>query len=144
MGSSFFGGMTNLDGLAKSTTNKLAGAMTKFSVLVIGLVITFFVMNSQYLEYLPKFSLAAIMIFSGWKMIMGLWHVGHYGQYAMILATVCGLLVYKVGIFEGLLIAMAVHGLINFVVFIQADKVPGKVIIKKYLDKFSSGGGGAD
>jgi MFS superfamily sulfate permease-like transporter len=144
MGSSFFGGMTNLDGLAKSTTNKLAGAMTKFSVFVIGIVVTFFVMNSQYLEYLPKFSLAAIMIFSGWKMIMGLWHVAHYGQYAMILATVCGLLVYKVGIFEGLLIAMAVHGLINYVVFSQADKVPSKVIIKKYLDKFSSGGGGAD
>ena len=144
MGSSFFGGMTNLDGLAKSTTNKLAGAMTKFSVLVVGVVVAFFVMNSQYLEYLPKFSLAAIMIFSGWKMIMGLWHVAHYGQYAMILATVCGLLVYKVGIFEGLLIAMAVHGLINYVVFSHADKVPGKVIIKKYLDKFSSGGGGAD
>jgi MFS superfamily sulfate permease-like transporter len=144
MGSSFFGGMTNLDGLAKSTTNKLAGAMTKFSVLVIGIVVAFFAMNSQYLEYLPKFSLAAIMIFSGWKMIMGLWHVAHYGQYAMILATACGLLVYKVGIFEGLLIAMAVHGLINYIVFSQADKVPGKVIIKKYLDKFSSGGGGAD
>ena len=29
MGASFFGGMTNLDGLAKSTTNKLAGAMTQ-------------------------------------------------------------------------------------------------------------------
>jgi hypothetical protein len=43
-----------------------------------------------------------------------------------------------------LLIAMAVHGLINYIVFSQADKVPGKVIIKKYLDKFSSGGGGAD
>ena len=35
MGSSFFGGMTNLDGLAKSTTNRLAGAYTKFSVLII-------------------------------------------------------------------------------------------------------------
>lgn len=142
MGSSFFGGMTNLDGLAKSTTNKLAGAMTKFSVLIIGVVVTFFVMNSQYLEYLPKFSLAAIMIFSGWKMIMGLWHVAHYGQYAMILATLCGLLVYKIGIFEGLLIAMAVHGFINYVVLNQADKIPGKTIIKKYLQKFSSGGGG--
>ena len=46
MGSSFFGGMTNLDGLAKSTTNRLAGAMTKFSILIIGSVVTFFVMNS--------------------------------------------------------------------------------------------------
>ena len=30
--------------------------MTKFSVLVIGVVVAFFVMNSQYLQYLPKFS----------------------------------------------------------------------------------------
>lgn len=88
MGSSFLGGMTNLDGVAKSTTNKLAGAYTKFSVLVIGLVILFFVLNTQYLEYLPKFSLAVIMIFTGWKMIMGLMHVAHQGQYAMILAHI--------------------------------------------------------
>ena len=29
MGATFFGGMTNLDGLAKSTTNTVAGAVTK-------------------------------------------------------------------------------------------------------------------
>ncbi|WP_245727697.1 SulP family inorganic anion transporter [Nitrosovibrio tenuis] len=138
MGSSFFGGMTNLDGLAKSTTNKLAGAMTKFSVFIIGLVVTFFVMNSQYLEYLPKFSLAVIMIFSGWKMISRLWYVAHHGHYAMLLAIFCGLLVYQVGIFEGLLIAMAMHGLVNYLVFHRAGGIPGKVIIKKYLKKFSS------
>ncbi|WP_292953648.1 hypothetical protein [Nitrosomonas sp.] len=34
--------MTNLDGIAKSTTNKLAGAYTKFSVLIIGCFILFF------------------------------------------------------------------------------------------------------
>jgi len=45
MGSSFFHGMTNLDGLAKSTTNKLAGAITKFSVLIIGFVVCFFTFN---------------------------------------------------------------------------------------------------
>ena len=54
MGSSFFGGMTNLDGLAKSTTNKLAGAYTKFSVLIVGFVVTFFTFNPAYLDYLPK------------------------------------------------------------------------------------------
>ncbi len=139
MGSSFFGGMTNLDGLAKSTTNRLAGAMTKFSILIIGLVVTFFVMNSQYLEYLPKFSLAVIMIFSGWKMISRIWDVAHHGQYAMLLAIFCGLLVYQVGIFEGLLIAMALHGLVNYLVFHRAGRIPGKVILKKYLQKFSSG-----
>lgn len=137
IGSSFFGGMTNLDGLAKSTSNALAGAMTKFSVLVIGVVVAFFVMNSQYLQYLPKFSLAAIMIFTGWKMISRLWNVAYHGQYAMILAIACSLLVYKVGIFEGLLTAIAVHGLVNYLVFHQAGKIPTKVIIRKYMKKFS-------
>jgi len=141
MGSSFFGGMTNLDGLAKSTTYKLAGAYTKFSLVIVGAVITFFVTNTHYLEYLPKFSLAAIMIFSGWKMIMGLWHVAHYGQYALILATVTGLLVFKIGIFEGMVVALAVHGLVNYLVFNQAGKIPSKVIVKKYFEKFSPGGG---
>ena len=40
MGGSF-GGMTNLDGLAKSSTNHLAGAYTKLSVLVIGILMIF-------------------------------------------------------------------------------------------------------
>lgn len=146
MGSSFFGGMTNLDGLAKSTTNKLAGAMTKFSVLILGLVIVFFLIYSQFLEYLPKFALAAMMIFSGWKMILGLVHVSHHGPYALLLATLCAGLVFKVGIFEGLLIAMAVHGLVHYMVYYNSDKVPSKTIIKKYLEKISSSGGagGAD
>ncbi|MDP2855409.1 MAG: SulP family inorganic anion transporter [Smithellaceae bacterium] len=138
MGASFFGGMTNLDGLAKSTTNQLAGAYTKFSVLIIGIVITFFVFFSQYLEYLPKFALAAIMIFTGWKMIIGLRHVIHHGPYALMLALLCGVLVYKVGIFEGLLIALAVHGIVHFLVFRKVDQLSTKSIVRKYLEKFSS------
>ncbi len=141
MGSSFFGGMTNLDGVAKSTTNKLAGAYTKFSVLIIGMVILFFVLNAHFLEYLPKFSLAAIMIFTGWKMMMGLLHVAHNGQYAMILATLCALLVYKLGIFEGLLISLVFHGLINFIVFYQVQNIKSKEIIKRYLKRFAGDGG---
>jgi MFS superfamily sulfate permease-like transporter len=50
IGSRFFGGMTNLNGLAKSTTYRLAGAYTEVSVLIIGYVVTFFVINLQYLE----------------------------------------------------------------------------------------------
>ena len=141
MGASFFGGMTNLDGLAKSTTNRLAGAYTKFSVLIIGIVVTFFVLFSQYLEYLPKFALAAIMIFTGWKMIIGLRHVVHYGPYALMLALLCGVLVYKVGIFEGLLIAMAVHGIIHYLVFRKVDQMSNKDIVKKYIEKFKGDGG---
>ena len=134
MGSSFFGGMTNLDGLAKSTTNRLAGAYTKFSVLIIGCVVTFFTFNTHSLEYLPKFALAVIMIFSGWKMIEGLVHVTHHGPYAMILAILCGVLVFKVGIFEGLLIAMAVHGIVHYMVYANLDKMPGRAIVKRYID----------
>ena len=134
LGSSFFGGMTNLDGLAKSTTNRLAGAYTKFSVLIIACVVTFFTFNTHALAYLPKFALAVIMIFTGWKMIEGLVHVTHHGPYAMILAILCGVLVFKVGIFEGLLIALAVHGGVHYMMYANLDKMPGKDIIKRYID----------
>jgi MFS superfamily sulfate permease-like transporter len=136
MGSSFFGGMTNLDGLAKSSTNRLAGAYTKLSVLVIALMITFFVINIQYLDYLPKFALGIIMIFVGIKMIMGLMHVAHFGRYALLLAILCGLLVYWVGIFEGLLIALAVHAFINFVIFKERDNIGTNDMVKNYMNKF--------
>lgn len=134
MGSSFFGGMTNLDGLAKSTTNRLAGAYTKFSVLIIGCVVSFFTFNTHFLVYLPKFALAIIMIFSGWKMIEGLVHVTQHGPYAMILAILCGLLVFKVGIFEGLLAAMAVHGIVHYMMYANLEKMPGRAIVKRYID----------
>jgi len=141
LGASFFGGMTNLDGLAKSTTNRLAGAYTKFSVLIIGCVVTFFTFNTHALVYLPKFALAIIMIFSGWKMIEGLVHVTHHGPYAMILAILCGVLVFKVGIFEGLLIAMAVHGFVHYMMYANLDKMPGKAIVKRYIDDLKKNGG---
>ncbi|MBL8501555.1 MAG: SulP family inorganic anion transporter [Nitrosomonas sp.] len=134
LGSSFFGGMTNLDGLAKSTTNKLAGAMTKFSVLVIGSVVCFFTFNTHYLDYLPKFALAAIMLFTGYKMIAGLVHVTHYGPYALILAFLTAGLVYKVGIFEGLLVAMLIHGVVHYLVYTKHENMPGKSVIKRYFD----------
>ena len=136
MGSSFFGGMTNLDGLAKSSTNRLAGAYTKFSILIIALLITFFVINIQYLEFLPKFALGIIMMFVGIKMIMGLLHVAHHGRYALLLAVLCGLLVYKVGIFEGLLIALAVHAIINFVIFKERENIMPKEMVRNYFAKF--------
>lgn len=134
MGASFFGGMTNLDGLAKSTTNKLAGAYTKFSVLIIGSVVCFFTFNVEYLDYLPKFALAAIMIFTGWKMIAGLGHVIHHGPYALMLAILTGALVFEVGIFEGLLIAMAIHGVVHYLVYNKNDQIPGKQVVKRYFD----------
>ena len=134
MGSSFFGGMTNLDGLAKSTTNRLAGAYTKFSLVFICSVVAFFLFNSEYLEYLPKFALAAIMMFSGYKMIAGLVHVTHYGPYAMMLAIATGLLVFELGIFEGLIIALVAHAIIHYMVYTKSENLPGKSVIKRYFE----------
>ena len=136
MGASFFGGMTNLDGLAKSSTNRLAGAYTKLSVLVIGVLITFFVFNSQYLHYLPYFALAIIMSFVGIKMFLGLLHIAAFGPYAVLLATVCAGLVFKVGIFEGLIITLVIHGVISYVIFSKIESMPAGTIVSKYFKKF--------
>lgn len=136
MGASFFGGMTNLDGLAKSSTNRLAGAYTKLSVLVIGILITFFVFNSQYLHYLPYFALAIIMTFVGIKMLLGLLHVATFGPYAVLLATLCAGLVFKVGIFEGLIITLVIHAVISYVIFSKIESMPAGTIVSKYFQKF--------
>lgn len=138
MGASFFGGMTNLDGLAKSSTNHLAGAYTKFSVLIIGLIITFFVFNVEYLDNLPYFALAIIMAFVGIKMIFGLLHVAGYGPYALLLATICAVLVFKVGIFEGLIITLIIHAIISSVIYSKIDSMPAGTIIRKYFKKFKN------
>lgn len=90
LGSSFFGGMTNLDGLAKSSTNAYAGAVTKLSNL---------------------FCAAVILV-----MIFGLKSVyDHHGKHTICLAAICGLLVYKLGIFEGLPLCLGLHTLIHIV-----------------------------
>jgi MFS superfamily sulfate permease-like transporter len=137
MGSSFFGGMTNLDGLAKSATNALAGAVTKMSNLFTGLVLLIFLLEPHLLEHLPYFSLAVLMIFTGWKMIAGLVHVASHGSYALLLALFCGILTYTVGIFEGLIVVLGVHLFINFVIF-RHDHIPLVEILKKFAHKFGN------
>lgn len=115
MGATFFGGMTNLDGLAKSTTNTVAGAVTKLSNLFTSLVLLVFVLFPVLLSYLPEYALGIIMVYSGWKMIANIAHVRAEGRYALIMAGVCGLLVWKLGIFEGLLLLLAAHGVIQLI-----------------------------
>lgn len=113
LGATFFGGMTNLDGLAKSTTNATAGAITKLSNLVTAFVIFLIILFPKTLDYFPKYALGIIMIYSGWKMIANLGHVKKEGVYAMTMSSLCGLLVFKFGIFEGLLIILVCHSLIQ-------------------------------
>ena len=122
MGATFFGGMTNLDGLAKSTTNTVAGAVTKLSNLFTSLVLLVFVFFPQLLSYLPEYALGIIMVYSGWKMVANIAHVRAEGRYALIMAGICGLLVWKLGIFEGLLLVLAAHAIIQFIFMKRLDK----------------------
>lgn len=133
--SSFFGGMTNLDGLAKSSTNRMAGALTKMSNLFVAAVLGVVLVFPVLLTWLPEFSLAVLMIFTGWKMIAGLFHVAHEGRYAFGLALLCGLLVFQLGIFEGLLIVLGVHSFIVYVVYRQ-EQLPTLAIFKKFIKLF--------
>ncbi|MFK7950962.1 MAG: SulP family inorganic anion transporter [Saprospiraceae bacterium] len=115
LGATFFGGMTNLDGLAKSTTNTVAGAVTKLSNLFTAMVLLIFVLFPSLLSYLPEYALGIIMVYSGWKMIANIAHVRSEGRYALIMAGICGVLVFEAGIFEGLLIVLALHTIIQFI-----------------------------
>lgn len=110
-----FGGMTNLDGLAKSTTNTVAGAVTKRSNLVTSLFILGVVMAPWVIEALPLYTLSIIMIYSGYNMISKLQHVWHEGVYPMGLAVACAALVYTLGIFEGLMMILIVHSVVQSV-----------------------------
>jgi MFS superfamily sulfate permease-like transporter len=138
MVSSYFGGMTNLDGLAKSSTNRMAGAVTKMSALFVAAVFGVILLNPKLLTNLPEFSLAVLMIFTGWKMVAGLYHTAGDGEYAFGLAMFCGVLVFKLGIFEGLLIALAVHSFITYVIY-RHEAIPNFEILKKFIKVFSDG-----
>lgn len=128
MGATFFGGMTNLDGLAKSTTNTVAGAVTKTSNLFTALVVLIFVLFPSILDHLPEYALGIIMVYSGWKMIANIAHVRSEGRYALIMAGICGLLVFEMGIFEGLILLLAVHALIQFVFMKRIGKSNAEII----------------
>jgi len=113
LGATFFGGMTNLDGLAKSTTNAVAGAVTKLSNLFTAAVLFIVVLFPVLLTHLPEYALGIIMVYSGWKMMANIAHVRAHGLYALTLSIVCGFLVFELGIFEGLLIVLAMHRLVK-------------------------------
>ncbi len=127
LGATFFGGMTNLDGLAKSTTNTVAGAVTKLSNLFTSLVLLIFVLFPWLLAYLPEYALGIIMVYSGWKMIANISHVRAEGRYALIMAGICGLLVWKLGIFEGLLLLLAAHAFIQLIFMKRLGKSNAEV-----------------
>ncbi|MFY0653284.1 MAG: DUF4440 domain-containing protein [Cyclobacteriaceae bacterium] len=129
IGATFFGGMTNLDGLAKSTTNTVAGAVTKLSNLFTALVLLVVVLFPVILTHLPEYALGIIMVYSGWKMIANIAHVRTEGRYALIMAGICGFLVFELGIFEGLLLLLIVHAGIQFVFMRRTGKSTAEVFL---------------
>ncbi len=75
------------------------------------------------------------MVFTGWKMIAGLYHVAQGGPYAFGLAMFCGFLVFQHGIFEGLVAALVLHSFITYVIYTH-ERVPTLVILKKFVKLF--------
>jgi len=136
LAASFFGGMTNLDGLAKSSTNRMAGAVSKLSLLFVAGVLGITLAYPQLLTALPEFSLAVLMIFTGWKMIAGLYHVALHGKYAFGISMFCGILVFQLGIFEGLIITLALHSFIAYIIHRHHD-TPTLEILRKFISAFS-------
>ena len=128
MGATFFGGMTNLDGLAKSTTNTVAGAVTKLSNVFTSLVVLLVVLFPIILEHTPEYALGIIMVYSGWKMIANIAHVRSEGRYALIMAGICGFLVFELGIFEGLLILLFAHAFIQYVFMRRTGKSTDQIV----------------
>ncbi|WP_421765413.1 SulP family inorganic anion transporter [Ekhidna sp.] len=128
MGATFFGGMTNLDGLAKSTTNTVAGAVTKLSNVFTSLVILLVVLFPIILEHTPEYALGIIMVYSGWKMIANIANVRSEGRYALIMAGICGFLVFELGIFEGLLLLLFAHAFIQYIFMRRTGKSTQEVI----------------
>ncbi len=137
MGATFFGGMTNLDGLAKSTTNTVAGAVTKLSNLFTALVLLLVVLFPVVLTHLPKYALGIIMVYSGWKMIANIAHVRSEGRYALIMAGICGFLVFELGIFEGLLLLLGAHAVIQYI-FMRRTGKSTEEIIQLFKDSFKT------
>ncbi len=133
---SFFGGMTNLDGLAKSTTNRTAGAVTKMSTLFVAAVFGLVLAFPDSLSRLPLFALSVLMIFTGWRMIAGLYHTAEHGKYGLGLALVCGALVWRLGIFEGLAIALVIHSFITYIVY-KHENLPTLDILKRLIRLFA-------
>lgn len=138
MAASFFGGMTNLDGLAKSSTNRMAGAVTKMASLFVAGVLSIVLVYPGLLAWMPEFSLGVLMVFTGWKMIMGLYRVAEHGAYEFGLAMFCGVLVFELGLFEGLMYSLAIHSFIVYVIF-RHREVPTLQILRKFLAIFSDG-----
>ena len=62
--------------------------------------------------------------------------IATFGPYAVLLATVCAGLVFKVGIFEGLIIVLVIHGVISYVIFSKIESMPAGTIVSKYFQKF--------
>lgn len=137
LGATFFGGMTNLDGLSKSTTNTVAGAVTKLSNVFTSLVILLVVLFPVVLTHLPEYALGIIMVYSGWKMVANIAHVRSEGRYALIMAGLCGLLVFELGIFEGLLLLLSAHAVIQFI-FMKRTGSTTQEIFRVFQDSFKA------
>jgi hypothetical protein len=116
----------------------MAGAVTKVAALFVAGVLSIVLVFPGLLSWMPEFSLGVLMVFTGWRMIMGLYHVAQHGSYEFGLSMFCGVLVFELGLFEGLMYALAIHSFIVYVIFKHSD-VPTLDIFRKVVLIFTEG-----
>lgn len=72
-------------------------------------------------------------------MIANIEHVRSEGRYALILAGICGFMVFELGIFEGLLLVLFAHAIIQYIFMRRQGKSYGE-IMKVFKKSFQAEG----
>jgi carbonic anhydrase len=129
------GGLPMTSVIVRSSVNIHAGGQSRLSAIVHGILLLGFVLClPQLLNMIPYASLAAILVFTGcklmsWKMIRELWDAGKY-QFAPFIITVCAIVVTDllIGILVGLGCSLA------FVLYSNYRRP-----VRRVLEKHSSG-----
>lgn len=97
--------------IVRSATNVQTGAKTRYSTIFHGILILIFILIFPYaLSYIPKASLAAILVYTGYKLInfkamKTLFNFG-FSELIIYFITVFGIIIY--GLLEGILIGLIV------------------------------------
>jgi carbonic anhydrase len=129
------GGLPMTSVIVRSSVNIHAGGQSRLSAIVHGILLLGFVLClPQLLNMIPYASLAAILVFTGcklmsWKMIRELWEAGKY-QFAPFIITVCAIVVTDLLI--GILVGLG--GSLAFVLYSNYRRP-----VRRVLEKHSNG-----
>ena len=137
--SGLVGGLPITGVIVRSAANINADAQTRFSTIMHGIWIVLFVtFFPQVLNFIPQASLAAILVYTGYKLVdikaaRHLYHLSK-GEFAIYLITLISILFTN--LFEGILIgfgaaiAKSVFKMLRVHIYVEENEEENKVIVK--------------